>query len=161
MLQCLKISLSPAPGKTGRRMMEQDWLWGLAGGGLIGSAAALFLLVNGRVMGASGIIGGLVDGSAKAQASERGAFLAGLVGVPALLALLMGGANTHLTGNLAVVLIAGLLVGVGTRLANGCTSGHGVCGISRLSLRGLVATAFYIGAGAVTIVLFRHLLGII
>lgn len=142
--------------------MQTDWIYGLAGGGLIGTAAALYLLVNGRIMGASGIIGGLVDGSAKGeQRQERLAFVAGLLLVPTLLALAAGGAATHVTGNLWVVLAGGLLVGLGTRLANGCTSGHGVCGISRLSLRGIVATVFYIGAGGLTVVLFRHLLGVI
>ncbi len=141
--------------------METDWLWGLFGGALIGTAAAVYLLVNGRIMGASGIIGGLVDGSGRHQAAERLAFLAGLFIVPAGLAVLMGGAQTHLTNNLVVIVIAGLLVGVGTRLANGCTSGHGVCGISRLSMRGIAATVFYIGAGGATMLLARHILGII
>ena len=124
-------------------------------------AAAVYLLVNGRIMGASGIIGALVDGSAKDTWSERAAFLAGLAIVPGILAMLMGGADTHLTGNLVVVALAGLLVGVGTRIANGCTSGHGVCGISRFSLRGMVATVFYIGAGGLMVVLARHVLGIV
>lgn len=141
--------------------MEMDWIWGLVGGGMIGTAAAMFLLVNGRVMGASGIIGGLIDGSGRNTAGERMAFLAALLIVPGLLALALGGSDTHLTPNLAIVAIAGVLVGVGTRLANGCTSGHGVCGISRLSLRGIVATVFYIGAGGLTVVLFRHILGVI
>jgi uncharacterized membrane protein YedE/YeeE len=141
------------------RMIQSDWIFGLAGGGLIGLAAALYLLVNGRIMGASGIIGGLVDGSAGAQSAERLAFLAGLIGVPAVIAIGMGGATTHLTQSWPLIVVAGLLVGVGTRLANGCTSGHGVCGISRLSRRGLVATVVYIGAGAVTVALFRHGLG--
>ena len=141
--------------------MQTDWIWGLLGGGLIGTAAAVYLLVNGRIMGASGIMGGLVDGSGRATAAERWSLLAGLFAVPAVLALLMGGAQTHLTGNVAVIIAGGLLVGLGTRIANGCTSGHGVCGISRLSLRGIVATVFYIGAGAVTVVLFKHVLGVI
>ncbi|WP_226782700.1 YeeE/YedE family protein [Oceaniglobus trochenteri] len=141
--------------------MPQDWILGLLGGGLIGCAGALYLLVNGRIMGASGIVGGLIDGSAGAQARERLAFLAGLIGLPALIVLVTGAPDTHLTGNFAVLIGAGLLVGLGTRLANGCTSGHGVCGISRLSLRGIVATCIYIGAGAVSVVLFRHLLGVI
>jgi uncharacterized membrane protein YedE/YeeE len=141
--------------------MEQDWLLGLVGGALIGTAGAIFLLVNGRIMGASGIIGGLVDGSGRSSARERVAFIAGLVIVPAVIALGIGGSETHLTGNLAIVAIAGLLVGVGTRIANGCTSGHGVCGISRLSLRGIVATVFYIGAGGLTVVVFKHALGVI
>jgi uncharacterized membrane protein YedE/YeeE len=112
-------------------------------------------------MGASGIVGGLVDGSGWSTWAERVAFIAGLVAVPALIVPLIGGAETHLTGNLGVVIIAGLLVGLGTRIANGCTSGHGVCGISRLSLRGMVATVFYILAGGLTVVLFRHILGVI
>lgn len=141
--------------------MEQDWLWGLAGGGLIGLAGAIYLLGNGRIMGASGIIGGIVDGSAGSQTRERLLFLAGLFGVPAILVYLAGGSQTHATGNLAVLIAAGLLVGLGTRIANGCTSGHGVCGISRMSLRGIVATVFYIGAGGITMVLFRHVLGVI
>ena len=141
--------------------MQSDWIWGLAGGGLIGTAAALFLLVNGRIMGASGLIGGLVDGSGRDTAGERIAFLAGLFLLPLGLALLIGGTDTHLTTNPLLLIAAGLLVGVGTRVANGCTSGHGVCGISRLSLRGIVATVFYIGAGGLTVVLFKHVLGVI
>lgn len=141
--------------------METEWIWGLVGGLIIGTAAATYLLVNGRIMGASGIVGGLVDGSGWSTWAERVAFIAGLVAVPALVVPLIGGAETHLTGNLGVVIIAGLLVGLGTRIANGCTSGHGVCGISRLSLRGMVATVFYILAGGLTVVLFRHILGVI
>ncbi len=141
--------------------MQTDWIWGLVGGGLIGTAAAIFLLINGRIMGASGIIGGLVDGSGRDSSAERIALLAGLVGVPAVLALMMGGAATHLTSNIWVIIAGGLLVGLGTRIANGCTSGHGVCGISRLSLRGIVATVFYIGAGGLTVVIFKHILGVI
>lgn len=142
-------------------MIEQDWILGFVGGLMIGGAAALFLLVNGRIMGASGIIGGLIDGSGRSNAAERAAFLAGLFLIPAVVALSTGGYSTNITGNLAVVAIAGLLVGVGTRLANGCTSGHGVCGISRFSLRGIVATVFYLLAGGIVVVLARHILGII
>jgi uncharacterized membrane protein YedE/YeeE len=142
--------------------MPTDWILGLIGGGMIGTAAALYLLVSGRVMGASGILGGLVDGSGRATAPERLSFLAGLIGVPFVLATVFGFVpTTAVTDNLLALMAAGLLVGVGTRLANGCTSGHGVCGISRLSLRGIVATAFYIGAGGLTVLLFRHVLGVI
>lgn len=142
--------------------MPVEWLYGLIGGLVIGCAGALFLLMNGRIMGASGIIGGLVDGSGSGNRNERIAFLAGLSGVPMVLALVFGFAPSNgVTHNALLLIVAGLLVGVGTRLANGCTSGHGVCGISRLSLRGIVATAFYIGAGGLTVVLFRHILGII
>ncbi len=136
-------------------MIQTDWLWGLAGGLLIGGAGALFLLINGRVMGASGIIGALADGSAGAGWKENTAFLVGLIAMPMLL-LPVFPSQTHLTENLAQVAIAGALVGFGTRLANGCTSGHGVCGISRLSLRGIVATVIYILAGGVMMATLRH-----
>jgi uncharacterized membrane protein YedE/YeeE len=143
-------------------MIETDWIWGAAGGLLIGSAAALFLLANGRIMGASGLIGGLIDRSGLSNAPERIAFLAGLVLVPAAMVFLAGmPADTQITGNLFAIIGAGLLVGVGTRLANGCTSGHGVCGISRFSLRGMVATVFYLLAGGLSVVLFKHLMGVI
>lgn len=143
-------------------MIPMDWIWGLIGGLMIGSAAALFLLFNGRIMGASGIIGGLVDRSGLRDWAERGAFLAGLVVVPALmLPLYSAPVSTNITSNLAVIIAGGLLVGIGTRLANGCTSGHGVCGISRFSLRGIVATVFYLLAGGLTMLLFRHVMGVI
>ena len=138
-----------------------DWLWGLVGGLMIGSAGAIYLLVNGRVMGASGILGGLVDRTGWATWAERAAFIAGLVLVPPLLVPLYDTVDTHITANWAVIVAAGLLVGIGTRLANGCTSGHGVCGISRLSLRGIVSTLFYLLAGGVMMVAARHWLGII
>ncbi|MFQ3252954.1 MAG: putative membrane protein YedE/YeeE [Loktanella salsilacus] len=139
--------------------MPIDWIMGLIGGLLIGGAAALFLLVNGRIMGASGLLGGLVDGSGRSDAGERIAMIAGLIVVPGVIALAMGGAQTHLTSNMGLIVVAGVLVGIGTRLANGCTSGHGVCGISRLSLRGIIATLIYIGAGAVTIAALRGIVG--
>lgn len=143
-------------------MLEQDWIWGLVGGGIIGLAGAVYLLGNGRVMGASGILGGLLDGSGKDTALERVAFLVGVLVMPVILMPLYDvQISTHVTENLGVVIAAGLLVGIGTRIANGCTSGHGVCGISRFSLRGIVATVFYILAGGIAIVLFRHILGVI
>lgn len=142
--------------------MNIEWIWGLCGGLVIGLAGAVYLLGNGRIMGASGILGGLVDGSAKGSMAEKLAFIVGLVGMPVLLhPLIAPEAQTHLTSNLGVVILAGLLVGIGTRIANGCTSGHGVCGISRFSLRGIVATVFYILAGGVTLVLLRHVMGVI
>ncbi|MEN9410362.1 MAG: hypothetical protein RL216_2336 [Pseudomonadota bacterium] len=140
-------------------MLETSWLWGLLGGLMIGSAAAAYLLINGRIMGASGIVGGLIDGSGRSTWAERAAFLLGLIGAPALIAWAVGGSDTHLSGNFAVVIVGGLLVGLGTRMANGCTSGHGVCGISRLSLRGIVATVFYILAGGLVMAAARHLMG--
>ncbi|MFV1491951.1 YeeE/YedE thiosulfate transporter family protein [Phaeobacter sp. JH18-32] len=142
--------------------MNADWIWGLIGGALIGTGGAVYLLGNGRIMGASGILGGLIDGSGRNTSGERIAFIAGVILVPLVIWLTVADApDTHLTGNTVVIIAAGLLVGLGTRIANGCTSGHGVCGISRLSLRGLVATLIYILAGAVTLALFRHLWGLI
>lgn len=139
--------------------MEQSWILGLIGGLIIGSAGAVYLLMNGRIMGASGIIGGLVDGSGRNW--ERVSFLVGLLILPAIVAATVYPSQTNVSSNLFIVAAGGLLVGIGTRVANGCTSGHGVCGISRLSLRGIVSTIFYILAGGLTVVLFRHILGVI
>ena len=120
--------------------MNPDWISGLAGGLMIGVAASAFLLMNGRIMGASGILGGLIDLTDSANARERIIFLLGLVISPVLLIQFTGVKDTHLTSNISLIISGALLVGIGTRLANGCTSGHGVCGISRLSLRGIMAT---------------------
>ncbi|MFP7571114.1 YeeE/YedE family protein [Marivita sp. S2033] len=141
--------------------MNPDWIYGLIGGALIGTAGAVFLLANGRIMGASGIIGALVDGSGVGTRLEKLSFLLGVALVPFALLGLVGPKDTYATGNVVLLIAAGLLVGFGTRLANGCTSGHGVCGISRLSLRGMVATVFYILAGGLCVVVFRHVLGVI
>lgn len=143
-------------------MIETDWIWGLVGGLMIGSAATMFLLINGRIMGASGLLGGLIDRSGWANWAERLAFIVALIGVPALLvALFAPAATTNITGNLWAIVLAGVLVGVGTRLANGCTSGHGVCGISRFSLRGIMATVIYLLAGGIALLIFRHILGVV
>lgn len=141
----------------------ESWLWGFIGGLVIGLAGAIFLLVNGRIMGASGIVGGLIDGSGKNNWSERLAFLGGLIIVPPAIWAFMGqgNINTHLTQNIWLLVLAGILVGSGTRLASGCTSGHGVCGMSRLNLRGFVATIIYISAGGVSVLVLRHFLGVI
>ena len=140
--------------------MDMDWIWGLIGGLMIGCAAALYLLGNGRIMGVSGILGGLIDGSARSVWSERLVFLAGLIGMPFLLqtsGVLV--VDTQITTNLVLIIAGGLLVGLGTRIGNGCTSGHGVCEISRLSPRGIVATLIYIAAGALIVVALRALAG--
>lgn len=139
--------------------MDIAWLYGLLGGLLIGAGGVVLLLGTGRIMGASGIIGGLVDGSTR----ERGptlAFLAGVIGTPALLSLGGWAVSTQATSQVWMLILGGLAVGIGTRFANGCTSGHGVCGLSRFSLRGLVATIFYIGAGVVTVTALRVGLGL-
>ncbi len=142
-------------------MIPQDWIWGAVGGLMIGSAAALYLLVNGRIMGASGILGGLVDGTGRDSMVERLAFLFGALAVPPLLVPLYTQVDTRITTNPVIIIAGGLLVGVGTRLANGCTSGHGVCGISRFAPRGLASTALYLLGGAIVVLVFRHGLGVI
>lgn len=135
--------------------MNPDWIAGLAGGVMIGLAAAIFLLLNGRIMGASGLLGGLVDGSGRAQRGEGVAFVGALILVPALLRGMGIGAAAVPVAGPGVMVLAGLLVGFGTRLGNGCTSGHGVCGISRLSRRGIAATVTYLIAGGLAVLLAR------
>ena len=142
--------------------METDWIMGLVGGLVIGLAASLYLLGNGRIMGASGIIGGLVDKSGWTSAADRIVFLLGLILAPSIYIFIFDvEADTKATTNVMILILAGLLVGIGTRLANGCTSGHGVCGISRLSVRGITSTIFYIVAGVISVVLLRNLWGAI
>jgi len=129
---------------------------------MIGAAASFYLLGSGRVMGASGIIGGLVDRSGWSTWAERLAFIAGLAVVPALLKPVYNvPVATNITDNLFAIVAAGLLVGIGTRVANGCTSGHGVCGISRFSIRGMAATVFYLIGGGLAVIVFRHLFEVI
>ena len=142
-------------------MIEQDWIFGFAGGLMIGGAGAVYLLFNGRILGASGVFGGLVDGSGWDTWKERMSFVLGLLIVPFILTFLWVRPDTHLTTNPWVIIGAGLMVGLGARMANGCTSGHGVCGISRLSLRGIAATVVYLFAGGVSILIFKHALGVI
>ena len=142
--------------------MQTDWIMGLIGGVVIGLAASFYLLTNGKVMGASGIIGGLVDKSGWTTAWDRIVFLVGLVFAPMVCIIVLDiRAETKVTTNTIVLILAGLMVGIGTRLANGCTSGHGVCGISRLSLRGIFSTIFYVLAGIFTVLVFRHVWGVI
>ncbi|MBI1217277.1 MAG: YeeE/YedE family protein [Rhodobacteraceae bacterium] len=141
--------------------MPQDWLFGLAGGLMIGLAAAVLLLFNGRILGASGILGSTLDGAGQGTSDERLTFLGGLIGAPALAVALLGAPQTHVSGDVPLLIIAGLLVGFGTRLANGCTSGHGVCGMSRFSIRSIAATVVYLAAGMIAFYLARHILGAI
>lgn len=141
--------------------MQIEWIYGLAGGLLIGLGATVFLLMNGRILGASGILGGLVDGSGHHNRNEGIALIAGTILAPAIAVIMGVEFSTNATSNIVILIAAGLLVGIGTRWANGCTSGHGVCGISRLSLRGIAATAVYIAAGGLTIALFRQILGVV
>ncbi|HRL98766.1 MAG TPA: YeeE/YedE thiosulfate transporter family protein [Acidovorax sp.] len=129
----------------------------LAGGLLLGLAAALFILFSGRVLGISGIVGGLLR-PRKGDAGWRLAFVLGMLVAPSLYALFAGPLQPRIDAGWGMVVVAGLLVGVGTRYGSGCTSGHGVCGLSRLSPRSLVATLAFMGAGFVTVFLIRHVL---
>ena len=129
----------------------------LAGGLLLGLAAALFILFSGRVLGISGIVGGLLH-PRKRDAGWRLAFVLGMLVAPSLYALFAGPLQPRIDAGWGMVVVAGLLVGVGTRYGSGCTSGHGVCGLSRLSPRSLVATLAFMGAGFVTVFLIRHVL---
>lgn len=142
-------------------MIPMDWIFGLIGGLMIGTAAATYLLVGGQIMGASGILGRLLDGSARSRWVEHSAFILGLIALPALMVGFGSTPNITITSNVVLLVLGGLLVGAGTRMANGCTSGHGVCGISRLSVRGIVATLAYLGFGFLTMALLRHGLGVL
>ena len=142
--------------------MSVDWNaftpWSaLAGGVLIGIAAAMFALLNGRIAGISGIIGGLLKPT-PGDIGWRTAFVAGLLGAPLAYSLFAALPAPQIAAPYGALVLAGLLVGIGTRYGSGCTSGHGVCGLSRLSPRSLVATAAFIGAGFVTVYATRHLL---
>jgi uncharacterized membrane protein YedE/YeeE len=130
----------------------------LAGGALIGLAAALFVLANGRIAGVSGVLGGLLA-PRRGDAAWRLAFVLGLVGAPLVYALVTALPLPRIEAGTGALVAAGLLVGIGTRYGSGCTSGHGVCGLSRLSPRSLVATLAFMGAGFVTVYLLRHVLG--
>lgn len=144
--------------------MTIDWSsftpWSaLAGGALIGIAAAMLVLLNGRIAGISGILGGLFK-PAKGDIAWRVAFVLGLVGAPLVYAVFSDFPRPEIDAGTGALVLAGLLVGIGTRYGSGCTSGHGVCGLSRLSPRSLAATLAFMGAGFVTVYVARHLLGI-
>ena len=131
----------------------------LIGGGLIGVSAVLLMALTGRIAGISGIVAGLLPPKPAEDRTWRIAFILGLLLAPTLLAIFTGnnriGAPT--VGPL-VLIAAGLLVGVGTALGNGCTAGHGICGISRLSMRSVAATATFVGAAMITVFIVRHVL---
>lgn len=143
-----------------------DIAWGsftpwsaLFGGILIGLAAASFLLLNGRIAGISGILGGLLV-PARGDIAWRIAFLIGLIGAPTVWMLGAELPAIEINAGYPALIAAGLLVGIGTRYGSGCTSGHGVCGLSRLSLRSLAATLSFMAAGFVTVYIIRHILGV-
>ena len=144
--------------------MTVDWNaftpWSsLAGGALIGIAAAMLALLNGRIAGISGVLGGLLK-PIRGDIGWRVAFVVGLLSAPLLYLLVGKLPSPQIDAGYAALVVAGVLVGVGTRYGSGCTSGHGVCGLSRLSRRSLAATAAFMSAGFVTVFVTRHLLGI-
>ena len=140
--------------------MTIDWAhftpWAsLAGGLLIGVAVAMFLLLNGRLAGVSGILGGLLS-PRPGEIGWRFAFIGGLLVAPAVVRLVAALPAPRIEAGFATLVVAGLAVGIGTSYGSGCTSGHGVCGISRLSPRSLVATASFMLAGMATVFLWRQ-----
>jgi uncharacterized membrane protein YedE/YeeE len=143
--------------------MNVDWTsftpWvSLAGGLVIGLAAAMFVLLNGRIAGISGILGGMLT-LPKGDTAWRAAFVAGLVLAPLVYAMFHGLPSVRVDAGAGTLVAAGLLVGIGTRYGSGCTSGHGVCGLSRFSPRSLVATGAFMAAGFVTVFIVRHVIG--
>lgn len=130
----------------------------LAGGLMIGIATALFLVFNGRIAGISGIVGGLLT-PARGDIAWRLAFVGGLVLSPLVFSSIAPLPQVHIEAGYPVLILAGLLVGIGTRYGSGCTSGHGVCGLSRRSQRSMVATVAFMFAGFVTVYVVRHLVG--
>jgi len=143
--------------------MHIDWSaftpWSAAiGGVIIGAAVAIFVLVNGRIAGISGIVGGFFR-PAPGDVAWRLAFVAGLMAAPMLYMLAATLPPVVIDASYPTLIVAGLLVGVGTRYGAGCTSGHGVCGISRVSPRSLVATLSFMAAGFATVYVVRHVIG--
>jgi hypothetical protein len=145
--------------------MNLDWAnftpWSsLTGGIVLGIASALFILINGRILGISGILGGLLPPKV-GDTTWRIAFLLGMFAAPTVFHAVVPAEYINaprIEATEWMIVVAGLLVGVGTRYASGCTSGHGVCGLSRLSPRSLVATASFMSAGFVTVYVVRHLI---
>jgi uncharacterized membrane protein YedE/YeeE len=129
----------------------------LAGGLLIGLAATLLVLGNGRIAGISGILGGLLD-TVSGDLAWRAAFVLGLIAGPGVFRLFAALPDAAITSSSPLLVIAGLMVGIGTRYASGCTSGHGVCGLSRGSVRSLAATVTFMAVGFLTVFVTRHLL---
>jgi len=143
--------------------MSIDWInftpWtSLAGGALIGLAISLFVLANGRIAGISGLLGSVMHFDSEGW-SEKALFLLGLLLAPMIWGMLTVLPEIEIKAEWPALIIAGLLVGVGTRYGSGCTSGHGVCGISRLSPRSIVATVCFMTAGFATVYVIRHVLG--
>lgn len=130
----------------------------LAGGALIGIASAMFVLFNGRIAGITGILGGLLRPKLR-DIGWRLAFIIGLILAPLVWLWFAPLPDIQIDASNTLLAIAGLVVGIGTRYGSGCTSGHGVCGISRLSPRSIIATVAFMATGVLTVYVARHLLG--
>ena len=141
-----------------------DWAgftpWASLGGGvLIGVAAAMFILLNGRIAGISGIVGGLLNPQ-RGDILWRALFVAGMVLAPLTWMAFAELPEMTIDAGYPLLIVAGLIVGISTRYGSGCTSGHGVCGISRLSPRSIIATLAFMATGFVTVYIMRHVLGL-
>ena len=145
--------------------MQIDWLSftpipSLLGGVILGLSAALYVLLHGRILGISGIVSGLIRSKSEDRA-WRVALILGLLTAPILAALLFGiRPIVETKADTFLIVLAGLFVGIGALYGSGCTSGHGICGLSRLSPRSLVATISFMTAGFLTVYFFRHIIGI-
>ena len=138
-------------------MAEPNLALGFLGGMLIGVAAVLLLALNGRIAGISGILSGAITTRDRFERSWRLLFLVGLIMAPAFYRLFVGPLTVRIQAGLPILMAAGLLVGFGTRLGSGCTSGHGVCGIARLSPRSILATITFIVCGMLTVYLRKQI----
>lgn len=158
-LTVLIVTIEPKSREAKKPMHNFTPFAALIGGILIGLSASAMLLLEGKIAGISGICAGVLNPS-KGDTGWKALFIAGLLGGGMLLRIFLPGAfDFGIMRPYGTLVIAGLLVGFGTRLGNGCTSGHGVCGISRLSPRSMVATLTFIASGAVVVYLVNHLLG--
>jgi uncharacterized membrane protein YedE/YeeE len=140
--------------------MESAWLWGLAGGLLIGTASAIHLLFNGRIAGMSGMIRAIVNRDTGEGTLLGMGFLAGAFAAAMALVALWFTPVVEVTTSIPALLVSGVLVGIGVSYASGCTSGHGVSGLSRLSMRSVVATATFMVFTALTVYVLRHVAGV-
>ncbi|OYW38226.1 MAG: hypothetical protein B7Z42_08355 [Brevundimonas sp. 12-68-7] len=135
------------------------FVWPLTGGLLVGLSAALYLLLNGRVAGVSGLTAAATGLSRGAPRTLGLGFIAGLLGGAALAAAFVRRPELQVTSDIGLLILGGLIVGFGTRWGSGCTSGHGVCGLARLSPRSIVATGVFMAVAALTVFITRHVMG--
>ncbi|MBB3545232.1 MULTISPECIES: YeeE/YedE thiosulfate transporter family protein [unclassified Rhizobium] len=140
-------------------MTQLNYIWPLSGGLLIGLSAALYLLLNGRVAGISGLAASALGWTGVGFSPLGIGFLAGIIGGAASTFALLRPTELTITSSPILLIAGGLLVGFGTRLGSGCTSGHGVCGLARLSTRSIVATITFMATAAATVYVSRHLIG--